>query len=208
MNDEFERVIDPLIERLIDYVTRASSYRYSELRSELKDEFRKAHEKLADVPDWKYARYALVAWVDSNLIHIHPKWREKPLEATFYNTGIAYSEFFRKAEQAYRKNYMDAYEVFFICFMFGFRGVYEDITQVPKDLPESEAKWQETAIRRISRRAKEKNKSLENWDRLNDDVSDDRHPLTGYGSMINNLIFFAATALAGIAFYLLASGAK
>ena len=205
MNDEFQSVVDPLIERLCKCVDRArsSSSRVSELRNEIKNEFRKAEHQLEGHPGWLYARYALVAWIDSNLIHYQPEWRESPLEAELHGGGNAYTEFFRRAEQAYREGLLDAYEVFFICFMFGFRGVYENISQVPSDLPDSETKWQEIAIRRINRLAKQKNEQLSNWHELAKPVSVDRSALSGYRSMVNNLIFLACTIVAGLIFLLL-----
>lgn len=203
MSPEYENVIDPLLTNLLSIVQRADQLTIRDLTVELREEFDRANRKMETDPEWKYATYAMVAWVDSEIIISHNRWKDETLEAHYFRTGNAYTEFFLRAEKAYEKRYFNAFEVFYICFMFGYHGVYQsgDKTVVPKSLPLTDVEWQKKAASRISRIRKiEKPKK---WDET---LPEDWHsfPLTGYPMFLNNLVLFVfAVSIASVVAYFL-----
>ena len=144
MSPEYEKVVDPLISSLLEIIQRSDRMTIHELTVELRGEFDRANLLMETDREWKYATYALVAWVDSEIIVNHNRWKDETLESHYFKTGNAYTEFFLRAETAYTKRYFNAFEVFYICFMFGYHGVYQtgDKTSVPKKLPLTDAEWQ------------------------------------------------------------------
>jgi len=163
----------------------------SELTVELRDEFDRVNEVMdADKRQWKYAAYALVAWVDSEIILNHNRWKDETLESHYFRMGNAFSEFFVRAESAYSKKYFDAFEIYYICFMFGYHGIYQtgDKTIVPKNLPLTDAEWQKQAAGRISRIRKQTPKG--SWE---DTQPEDWHnsPLDGFRNLTSSLFMFA-----------------
>lgn len=190
MSPEFENVIDPLLTNLLGIVQRADQLSIRDLTVELREEFDRANRKMETDREWKYATYAMVAWVDSEIIISHNRWKDETLEAHYFGTGNAYTEFFLRAEKAYEKRYFNAFEVFYICFMFGYHGVYQsgDKTVVPKVLPLTDAEWQKKAASRISRiRKMEKQRK---WDATIPEGWES-YPLNGFSTLVNNLLFFA-----------------
>ncbi len=189
MSPEYENVIDPLITSLLAIVQRADQLTIRDLTVELREEFDRANLKMETDQEWKYANYALVAWVDSEIIINHNRWKDETLEAHYFKTGNAYTEFFLRAERAYEKRYFNAFEVFYICFMFGYHGVYQtgDKTVVPKSLPMTDTEWQKKSAGRIARIRKLK--KSEKWSETKDE--DWSHqPLNGFGTFVNGLVFF------------------
>ena len=194
MSPEYENVIDPLISSLLAIIQRADQMTIRDLTVELHEEFDCANQKMETDREWKYANYALVSWVDSEIIINHNRWKDETLEAHYFKTGNAYTDFFLRAERAYEKRYFNAFEVFYICFMFGYHGVYQtgDKTVVPKSLPMTDSEWQKKAAGRVSRIRK--SVKSEKWDETKlEDWSN--QPLTGYPSFINSLIFVTVISL-------------
>ena len=206
MSPEYEKVIDPLITSLLEIVQRADKMSIPDLTVELREEFDRANRQMETDREWKYATYALVAWVDSEIIINHNRWKDDTLEAHYFRTGNAYTEFFLRADKAYEKRYYNAFEVFYICFMFGYHGVYQtgDKTVVPKSLPLTDSEWQKKAAERISRIRK--SKKPEKWDETKlPDWSN--QPLTGKSSFVNGLIFLTVVLLiASFAVFIVLSG--
>ncbi|MEL7498860.1 MAG: DotU family type IV/VI secretion system protein [Planctomycetota bacterium] len=194
MSPEYEKVIDPLFTNLLAIIQRADRLSIRDLTVELREEFDRANSIMETDREWKYALYAMVAWVDSEMIISHNRWKDETLEAYYFKSGNAYTEFFLRAEKAYEKRYFNAFEVFYICFMFGYHGVYQtgDKTTVPKSLPVSDAEWQKKAAGRIARIRKTEKE--ESWGDLRDEEWESR-PLDGSVNLINSLIFFAIVAM-------------
>ena len=188
MTPEFQKHLDPLIGALIDLAERSDRMSPEELKVELTREFDCAHNALETNSEWMYAKYALVAWIDAEIILNHKIWKDDPLEAHYFRMGNAYTEFFLRAKKAYEKRYFDAYEVYYICFMLGYHGIYQlaDRSSVPASLPNTDVEWQSQTARRI---AKIKKQPAKPWvETIDIDAQDGA--LEGYTSLINNLVFF------------------
>lgn len=200
MTSEYETAIDSLLSRLIEIIETASQKSEDELDVELKQAFDATSRILDAQKEWKYCKYAMVCWVDSEIIAHYPTWKDNPLEAHYFGKAIAFTEFFKQAQRCYERHFFNAYEVFFICFMFGFRGVYQPNykTEIPSSLPTSDAEWQEQTSRRL---AKINRGSDSNW-ATTKIVDNSDLPLEGFGSFVNNLIIFVCVLVAAIVFYI------
>ena len=103
MSPEYENIIDPLLTNLLSIVQRADQLTIRDLTVELREEFDRANRKMETDREWKYATYAMVAWVDSEIIISHNRWKDETLEAHYFGTGNAYTEFFLRAKRLTKK---------------------------------------------------------------------------------------------------------
>ena len=90
-----------------------------------------AEAQLGRAPDWQFAKYALVAWIDEMLIVEAPWkdrdwWNENKLEWEVFQTNDRYQLFYKKAKEAFALPQKDALEMFYVCVVLGFRGLYRD----------------------------------------------------------------------------------
>ena len=191
MNPQYQAIIDPLICDLISIVKRSTELSIDELTVELKERFKKADDELEPIgrKEWKYAKYALVAWVDAEIITNQYEWKDNTLEDLYWPQlkGNAYTDFFRRAQKAYEHQYFNAYEIFFICFMLGFQGVYRssDRSSVPEELPKTGVDWQKMVSRRLATiRGDQKLK----WDETRI-VDAENNSLDGANALFNNSLF-------------------
>ena len=88
---EYEKVVDPLISNLLEIIQRSDRMTIHELTVELREEFDRANLLMETDREWKYATYALVAWVDSEIIINHNRWKDETLESHYFKTGNAYT---------------------------------------------------------------------------------------------------------------------
>ena len=203
MTPEYETAIDSLLSRLIEIIDSASQKSEDELDVEFKQAFDSTSRIMEAHNEWKYCKYAMVCWVDSEIIAHYPTWKDNPLEAHYFGKAVAFTEFFKQAQRCYERRYFNAYEVFFICFMFGFRGVYQPNyrTEIPSSLPNSDAEWQEQVSRRL---AKISRSNDSNWSTTKI-VDNHNLPLNGFGSFVNQLIILICLVLAITVFYFMMS---
>lgn len=159
MNESFAQVVFPVMNLVLeqeqilinkfDSPQKVTSYDVRKIQENFKQALDRASADLEGAEEWeRYARYALVAWIDSLMIanpFVGPHWQDLVLENRYFDTrGAAYDEFYRRCEDALRKGLKNAVEVFFLCFMLGFRGVYNDPQAAARlrDLPPSGREWQ------------------------------------------------------------------
>ncbi|MDA7923861.1 DotU family type IV/VI secretion system protein [Mariniblastus sp.] len=97
--------------------------------------------------EWELTKYAIVSWVDEVLLTSswahRDWWGNNVLEVEFFNTRLCNEQFFVNAKAASQLSNRDALEVYYICVILGFRGLYQDATiasmlvaqhQLPSDL--------------------------------------------------------------------------
>jgi type VI secretion system protein ImpK len=81
--------------------------------------------------EWKLAKYALAAWIDESLTEAEwparEWWQQHSLERIYFDSAEAGVQFFVKSQSAREFNNHDALEVFYVCVMLGFRGIYAGI---------------------------------------------------------------------------------
>lgn len=82
--------------------------------------------------DWQLTRYALVSWIDEMLVEAswsHREWwSNNVLERELFNTRECAERFFVNAKEASGMSQRDALEVYYVCVILGFRGIYSEPT--------------------------------------------------------------------------------
>jgi type VI secretion system protein ImpK len=129
----------------------------ADVRTALKQLIEQGERMIGPKPEWKLIKYALCCWVDEIFSNSNwpdkGLWKEKPLEKEFFGDRIAFHEFFEKASEAAAASHTNALEVYYLCVVLGFRGVYRGADQPQRiqelerlNLPKDPAEWcRETA---------------------------------------------------------------
>jgi type VI secretion system protein ImpK len=133
MTPKFSEAVDPVflhVLRLLERINRGEATSAKEERQHIRDLITQAEGHLGQAPDWQLAKYALVAWIDEVLIEAAWNggtwWRENALEQEIFSGMRAYHQFYVRAKDATALPRRDALEVFYVCVVLGFRGLYRD----------------------------------------------------------------------------------
>ncbi len=160
MTPHFAAAVDPVFLYVLDVLDRISDNRApqpDEVRQSLQNQFREAEAKLGQKPGWELAKYALVAWIDDVLIGApwegRDWWENNSLEFEYFKTRDRAIEFFKQAKDAADLTRRDALEVFYVCVVLGFRGLYKlpDAAFLGDqlDLPANVEAWSQRTARAI-----------------------------------------------------------
>ncbi len=155
MKPTFSKNIDPIFLHVLELLERIGSNESpdpGEERARIRARLDAAEQHVGQTEEWQLTKYAIVAWVDEMLIDAPwdgaDWWREQPLEFEIFRSAVAFSGFYEKAEQASQLTRKDALEVFYICVVLGFRGMYKDpttaegaIRSMDYDLPATMEGW-------------------------------------------------------------------
>ncbi len=89
----------------------------------------RAEQELRASAEWRLAKQALVCWIDELLIRAHWKgrdwWINNPLEYLLFQTADRAILFYTHAKQAVSTAQLDALEVYYLCVILGFLGIFE-----------------------------------------------------------------------------------
>jgi type VI secretion system protein ImpK len=162
MTPKFANAVDPIymqILDLLDRIQREEKASPQEERLRVGGLFDQAAAVLGAGPEWELAKYGLASWIDEVLLEAPWEgsewWSNNVLEVALFNTRLCNERFFLRAQEASTLARRDALEVFYVCVVLGFRGLYRDphlaamLTQVhglPSDL-ETWSKQTALAIR-------------------------------------------------------------
>jgi len=160
MTPEFAAAIDPVflhVLGVLDRISRNESLSASEEHNAVVNWLRHAEGQLGQRPDWELAKFAMVAWIDDMLIEAPWEgrlwWKENALEVEIFNTRERATRFYEKAQEAARMTRRDALEVFYVCVVLGFRGLYRDpqaaLLASQLSLPPDLESWARQASRAI-----------------------------------------------------------
>lgn len=154
MSPNFSKAVDPIFLKVLDLLSRIQKRDYGEgidEKTRIRADIDRAERQLgSQEEEWELAKYALVSWIDDVLYQAEwpgrDWWENNPLEIDYFRTRDAATEFFRKAKKAGSLPRRDALEVFYICVMLGFRGVYRRPELVLEhqhelELPQDLGKW-------------------------------------------------------------------
>lgn len=152
MTPDFARAIDPVflhVLRLQDRLAKGETASPPDEQAKIRGLIDKAESVVGQTPEWKLAKYALVAWIDEMLVD--PAWdganwwTNHVLEWELFNTMERFHLFYERAKDAYAAGFRNALEVFYVAVVLGFRGLYkeEPAAQLAssRDLPDSIEKW-------------------------------------------------------------------
>jgi type VI secretion system protein ImpK len=131
MTPRFSRAVDDVFVYVIDLLSRIEhneSLNHAHEKTQIRSLIDRAEARVEAREEWKLAKYALVAWIDEALTQAEWKarewWQERSLESDYFKSGDAGIQFFVKAREAQECTNKDSLEVFYVCVMLGFRGVY------------------------------------------------------------------------------------
>lgn len=138
MTPDFARAIDPIIESMVelkDRIQRRNVAAPQNIRQTFLNLLQDADGILRNrAEEWELAKYALVVWIDEDL-SAEDSWsgwqywtEHKLVQQIPGRKGeqfVGREEFFRRAQEAGRIPKKDALEVFFLCVVLGFQGVYD-----------------------------------------------------------------------------------
>ncbi len=135
MSPEFSAAVDPVFTYILSIMDQIESGHASDPESisgHVRALIDQAETRLGNRPDWELAKYALVALVDDVLIEAPWEgrmwWEENRLEFKLFRSGDAFTAFYLQAKKATEFPRKDALEVYYICVVLGFRGLYGDPT--------------------------------------------------------------------------------
>ena len=145
MTPKFAQAVDPIflyVLALLERIDRANDAQQSPSKAEplspqeerlrIRTLIDQAEASLGASGEWELAKYALVSWVDEMLVDAlwdgREWWSNNVLEIDLFNTRQCNEQFFVKAQDATKQAGRDALEVFYVCVILGFRGLYHEST--------------------------------------------------------------------------------
>ena len=138
MSPTFSSAIDPVFEHVLNLLERIEKNEAKspqDERQSIMNRLSNADAQLGNRQGWDLAKYALVAWIDEVLINApwpgKNWWTENSLEFALFRTRECATQFYQKATEAAGLTRRDALEVFYVCVVLGFRGLFA--------LPDSES---------------------------------------------------------------------
>jgi type VI secretion system protein ImpK len=133
MTPRFAAAVDPIflhVLGLLDRIAKGESGHVQEERASIRALLDQAGAKAGAGQQWELARYALVCWIDEVLLEApwdgHEWWNNNVLEVEVFKMREAAEKFFFDAKEAAGLPQRDALEVFYVCVILGFRGLYRD----------------------------------------------------------------------------------
>jgi type VI secretion system protein ImpK len=153
MTPEFSQAIDPIFMHvlgLLDRIEHGEQPAPEEERLRIRALTDEAEARLGKSKEWELARFGLISWIDEVLVDApwdgREWWSNNVLEMQLYNTRQAFDRFFILADEAASLTDKDALEVFYVCAILGFRGLYRDLDSGPAlaqslNLPPSLEEW-------------------------------------------------------------------
>ena len=133
MTPRFARAVDPIFKYvldLLDVIHRGEQPSAQQQRLAIRGLLEHGEAILGTRREWDLARYAIVSWIDEMFVDSSWQgaewWSNNVLEVEIYNTRLCFEQFYVRAKEASTLSQRDALEVFYLCMMLGFRGLYRD----------------------------------------------------------------------------------
>ncbi|MEC8554712.1 MAG: DotU family type IV/VI secretion system protein [Planctomycetota bacterium] len=133
MTPELANAVDPIflhVLHLLESIRSGNRHNSMDERAKIDVLLAAAETTLGNSSKWQLCKYALVSWIDELLVETHwdgrEWWGNNVIEMEIFNSRACYEMFFVKAKEASALADRDAMEIFYICVMLGFRGLYED----------------------------------------------------------------------------------
>lgn len=131
MTPDFANAVDPVflnVLRILARIRDGNPPTQDDARNRARNLIAEAEARVGQKRDWELAKYALVAWIDELLIDSpwagQSWWKENSLEVEAFRTRDRATQFFVNAKEASSLTRRDALEIYYICVMLGFRGLY------------------------------------------------------------------------------------
>ena len=132
MTPKLARAVDPIFLHVLDLLDRIANHQEPSPTEERVRIVALIDQAEASVggEEWELAKYALVSWIDEMLVDAPWEgrnwWSNNVLEMDLFNSRLCNEQFYVRARQAASLTSRDALEVFYVCVVLGFRGLYHD----------------------------------------------------------------------------------
>jgi type VI secretion system protein ImpK len=133
MTPRFAQAVDPILLHVLNLLERLTA---NESPSAPDEQVRigalidQAEAIVGRGQEWELAKYALVSWIDEVLLETpwegRDWWSNHVLEVRLFNTRECNEQFYLRAREASTLPRRDALEVYYVCVVLGFRGLYRD----------------------------------------------------------------------------------
>jgi len=153
MTPNLARAVDPIFIHVLDLLEKIKNDERpspEEERLRFRALIDQAEAIIGGGSEWELSKYAIVSWIDEMLVDTpwsgQEWWANNVLEVELFNTRLCNEQFFIKAQEAAQLSNRDALEVFYICVVLGFRGLYHDpaiaeMLASPHGLPSDVETW-------------------------------------------------------------------
>lgn len=133
MTPKFAQAVDPIFLHVLDLYDRVTQGAQPSARDEharINALLDQAGALVGAGQEWELAKYALISWIDELLVDApwegRDWWSNNVLEVQHFKTRLCFEQFYIRAQEASTLQRRDALEVFYICVVLGFRGLYRD----------------------------------------------------------------------------------
>jgi len=133
MTPKLAQAVDPVFLHVLDLIDRINGDEQplpQEERVRVRALLDQSEAIVGSGPEWEMTKYALVSWIDEMLVDIPWKgqawWSDNVLEVEVFQTRLCSERFYLRAQEASTLSRRDALEVFYVCVVLGFRGLYRD----------------------------------------------------------------------------------
>ncbi|MCA9174965.1 MAG: DotU family type IV/VI secretion system protein [Planctomycetales bacterium] len=133
MTPKLAQSVDPIFLHVLDLLDRIGDGQEpnaSEEQIRIIALLDQAEAMMGKSQQWELAKYALVSWTDEMLVDAEWQgrdwWSNNVLEVELFKTRLCNERFYVKAQEASHLEGRDALEVFYVCAVLGFRGLYRD----------------------------------------------------------------------------------
>jgi type VI secretion system protein ImpK len=153
MTPKHSLAVDPVLLHvlgLIDRITEGQSPNPLDERIRIRALLDQGEAVVGSGREWDLSKYALVSWIDEVLVEANwasrEWWSNNVLEMDLFRSRMCSEQFFIYAKEASTLARRDALEVYYVCVVLGFRGLYRDpslaamLTQ-QHALPQNLATW-------------------------------------------------------------------
>jgi len=153
MTPKLARVVDPIFLytlELLERIARRDPVSPQEEQVRLRALIDQGDALFGAEPEWDAAKYALVSWIDEVLVDTpwdgQNWWSNNVLEVALFNSRLCNEKFYLRAAESSSLSRRDALEVYYVCAVLGFRGLYRDPEQAryliqSHNLPEDLDTW-------------------------------------------------------------------
>lgn len=154
MTPDFARAVDPVFDYVLRSLERIENGQdpdpeYTQGRIVMAIE--RAEATLGEANDeWQKAKFALVCWIDDLMVNApwagRDWWVNNILEFKLFKSNNGAVLFYMQAREATESPRRDAHEVYYLCVILGFRGIYSDPLRYKEELvafnlPENLYEW-------------------------------------------------------------------